>query len=127
MVKRTLVLLAATCALMMASACGSPSGTSGTSGEGAPATTNSVPVPGGTISSGIVASTDALPETCTPVAGGIPANAKDFNCLVLVSTSGSDATGELAWVGTDPFTLATSEQDGALHFSSKTPCNTLMS
>ena len=60
------------------------------------------------------------------MAAGIPATEKDFSCLFLSSVSGSDATGELAWLSSNPFTLVSMERDGTVSFSSKTPCNTLM-
>lgn len=123
--KKSLVLWGTIFALMMTSACGSSA--SGPAGEGAPSTSSSSPASGDSISSEEGTPTDAPADECTPVAGGIPANAGEFTCLNLVSTSGTDATGELAWLGTDPFTLVTSEQEGGLHFSSKTPCNTVMS
>jgi len=62
---------------------------------------------------------------CTPVPGGIPKTAKDFNCLDLVSVTGADMSGKLDWLGTDPFTLTTNLEDGGLRLGSKTPCNTL--
>ncbi|MHA7268550.1 META domain-containing protein [Arthrobacter sp. HLT1-20] len=101
-----LVLLAAS--LLLLSACGA------------------TPGPGSTASEATAASAGA-PEQCTPATGGIPGVAKDFECLDLISVSGSDSTGELAWLGKDPFTLVTLPRDGGVFFSSKTPCNTLMS
>ena len=67
------------------------------------------------------------PAQCTLAAGGVPRTIKEFECLNLSSVGGSDATGELAWLGTDPFTVVTKIRDGVLSFSAKTPCNTLMS
>ncbi|MDO5754268.1 META domain-containing protein [Arthrobacter sp.] len=113
--KKYFVLLGATMALLLASACSTT-----------PAGTPAADTPSATVSD----DTDLANPTeadCTPVAGGIPATEQDFSCLNLSSASGSDATGELAWVGSDPFTLVTMARDGALSFSSKTPCNTLMS
>ncbi|MFB9165296.1 MULTISPECIES: META domain-containing protein [Arthrobacter] len=123
--KKFLLLMGASVALVLTSACGSPA--SGPAGEPAAPASSSGPASGDTISSEEDPSADAMSPACTPVAGGIPATAKDFACLNLISVSGSDATGALPWLGTDPFTLVTSEQDGGIHFSSKTPCNTVMS
>ncbi|WP_207346327.1 META domain-containing protein [Arthrobacter sp. E3] len=112
--KKYLVLLGATMALLFASACS-------TTAAGTPA----ADAPSATVGN----DTDLTNPTqadCTPVAGGIPATEEDFSCLNLSSASGTDATGELAWVGSDPFTLVTMERDGVLSFSSTTPCNTLM-
>lgn len=117
--KKHLALLGAALFLLLATACGGPSA------GGSADTDESVSVESPRPGQGMSQEAPAAP--CTPVAGGIPASAADFNCLNLISTSGSDATGELAWLGSDPFTLVTLEQDGALRFSSKTPCNTLMS
>lgn len=115
--KKPLALLGAALLLMLATACGSPS-----AGD-SPAETA-----GNTAADLPASATPESPESsCAPIAGGIPASVADFNCLNLSSVSGSDATGELAWLGSDPFTLVTLQQDGALRFSSKTPCNTLMS
>lgn len=100
-----LVLLAAS--LLLLSACGAtPEGTASTSE--APMSNESA-------------------EQCSAVVGGVPRSAKDFECLNLSSVSGRDASGELAWLGEDPFTLVTMPRDGAVAFASKTPCNTLMS
>lgn len=119
--KKHLAFFGTALIMMTVAACGSPS--AGGSAHTAGSVSVESPGPGQNISPNA-----ELPKPpCTPVAGGIPAAAKDFNCLNLTSVSGSDATGELAWLGSDPFTLVTLEQDGALRFSSKTPCNTLMS
>ncbi|MEO6530623.1 MAG: META domain-containing protein [Specibacter sp.] len=105
--KRRLVLSATS--LLLLSACTTPGGAT-------PET--------GTASPGIPLET---PVQCTPAGGGVPRTIKDFECLNLGSVSGSDATGELAWLGSDPFTVVTMVTDGALSFSSKTPCNILRS
>lgn len=115
--KKPLALVGTALILMLATACGSPSA------GGSPTETA-----GNTAADLPASASPEDPETpCAPVAGGIPASAQDFSCLNLVSVSGSDTTGELAWLGSDPFTLVTLEQDSTLRFSSKTPCNTLMS
>ena len=114
--KKPLVLMGATMAVLFASACSTTP--AGTSAVDAPTTTTPV------------IANPSLPSAgaeCTPVAGGIPASETDFGCLHLASVSGSDAPGELVWLGTEPFTLATMVRDGALSFSSRTPCNLLMS
>lgn len=69
----------------------------------------------------------AAADGCLPAGNGIPTSVKDFECLNLISTGGTDANGGIAWLGTDPFTLVTMVRDGNVAFSSKTPCNTLMS
>ena len=112
--KKCAVLLGAVLVLLLASACT-------TSPDSSPTLE-----PTSKPNSGVAASS-APNDQCTPVAGGIPAQVPDFDCLNLSSVSGSDATGELAWLGTDPFTLVTTVRDSKLSFSSKTPCNTLMS
>lgn len=113
--KNYLVLMGAAAALLLASACSiAPGGT----GSTPPLTAGSSAAAGNEPSPG---------AKCTPVAGGIPTTVKDFNCLNLASVSGSDSTGDLAWLGTDPFTVVTMVRDGVLSFASKTPCNTLMS
>lgn len=117
--KKHLALLGAALFLLLATACGGPSAGASANTDGSVSVES--PGPGQGISQ------EAPEAPCTPVAGGIPATAEDFSCLNLMSTSGSDATGELAWLGSDPFTLVTLKQDGALRFASKTPCNTLMS
>lgn len=115
--KKHVALLVAALFLLLTTACGSHSAGSSPA-ETAGSTAADLPV----------SASPEDPETpCAPVAGGIPASAQDFSCLNLISVSGSDATGELAWLGSEPFTLVTLKQDGALRFSSKTPCNTLMS
>lgn len=120
--KKSLVLCGTVFALMMTSACGTGpgGGSAGGSSVSGPAESGSAATDPGPAESQETAD-------CKPVAGGIPANAQEFTCLNLVSASGSDATGELSWLDTDPFTLVTLERDGELRFSSKTPCNTLMS
>ncbi|ASN53760.1 META domain-containing protein [Sinomonas sp. R1AF57] len=54
--------------------------------------------------------------TCDPV-GGLPA------CVDFASVSGSDASGPLAWLGTDPLAFRLEEVDGQVHARLKTPCN----
>ncbi|POH75147.1 hypothetical protein CVS27_00605 [Arthrobacter glacialis] len=110
-VKRHLFLLGA--ALLLLSACGTTPDAGGAAGAA------------GTTSDATDVSTQT-PTQCAPVAGGIPHSVKDFDCLNLSSVSGSDSTGELAWLGNEPFTVMTMPRDGGVSFSSKTPCNTLM-
>lgn len=69
----------------------------------------------------------ASADGCVPAGKGIPTTVEDFDCLNLVAVSGTDANGEIAWIGTHPFTLVTMIRDGNVAFSSKTPCNTIMS
>lgn len=113
--KKYLVLMGTAMAMLFASACNTT-----------PAGTSAVDAPPTTAPEGANPSVPAEAK-CTPVAGGIPTTEQDFDCLDLVSVAGGDATGELAWLGTEPFTLATMVRDGSLSFSSQTPCNTLMS
>ncbi|AIY02640.1 hypothetical protein ART_3041 [Arthrobacter sp. PAMC 25486] len=138
--KKSLVLLGALMALLLASACSTTP--SGSPDENPPASsasqtteptsaTQNAPEPSAPQEAPAAAPSEDPPpasdDDCVPAGTGIPASVQDFECLNLTSVSGTDATGEITWLGTDPFTLVTMVRDGNVAFSSKTPCNTLMS
>lgn len=88
----------------------------------APAPAPSSQAPSSSVQQGTAGT--ASPEApCTPVAGGIPKTIADFNCLSLVSVSGRNSNGPLAWLGTDPITVKTSTLGGQLNIGGQAACN----
>ena len=112
-------------ALPSASAPGAPSpgapspGAPSPGGSADPGTT-AQPVPpdgaGNAPSSGPRTPEPGPNEDCSDV-GGLP------GCVTFTSVSGSDASGPLAWLGTDPLSFSVRTVDGKVTAGIGTPCN----
>lgn len=73
-------------------------------------------------SAALPAPTEGVAPTAPPSVGcgeigGLP------GCVVFNSVSGSDASGPLVWLGTDPLAFTVSTVEGQVQGAVKTPCN----
>ena len=119
------MLAAAIAAASLVAACGDgtgakPPGPAATSAPGAPpdAPSSASPPDGaGDPPSSASRTPDPVPsEDCSDV-GGLP------GCVTFTSVSGSDPSGPLPWLGTDPLRFSVRTVDGRVTVGIGTPCN----
>ena len=123
--RTTAMLAAAIAAASLVAACGDgtgakPPGPAATSAPGAPpdAPSSASPPDGaGDPPSSASRTPDPVPsEDCSDV-GGLP------GCVTFTSVSGSDPSGPLPWLGTDPLRFSVRTVDGRVTVGIGTPCN----